>query len=143
MSTIFSIFGDPVKIVSDNGPPFDSNDYVEFCTNRDIIVLYSPEYHPESNGFGERSVQIAKGSIKKLALDAKKSANMPDNEFLSPAECEKIVTKFLTSYRNIPTTTTLVPPSQMLLSFQPRTIPYSVSTFTQNINKSSIQSPIS
>ena len=121
LETVFSIFGDPAKIVSDNGPPFDAIDYVDFCTSRDIIVLYSPEYHPESNGYGERSVFIAKGSVGKLALDARKASNIPENEFLSTAECDKIVTKFLFTYRNTPTTTTLVSPNQMLLSYQPRT----------------------
>ncbi|XP_052126586.1 uncharacterized protein K02A2.6-like [Frankliniella occidentalis] len=69
LSTIFAIWGDPQTLVSDNGPPFDSFDLIDFCTARDIILTHSPAYHPESNGYAERSVQIAKKSIEKMFLE--------------------------------------------------------------------------
>ncbi|KAK3920898.1 hypothetical protein KUF71_010135 [Frankliniella fusca] len=65
LSTIFSIWGDPSSLVSDNGPPFDSVEFVDFLTSRDIVLIHSPAYHPESNGYAERSVQIAKKSLEK------------------------------------------------------------------------------
>ncbi|XP_034244764.1 uncharacterized protein K02A2.6-like [Thrips palmi] len=114
LTTVFSIFGDPMSIISDNGPPFDSVEYVDFCTSRDIVVCHSPPYHPESNGFAERAVQIAKKSLEKLLLDSHN--NTPDDN-----TCDLIVNKFLTSYRNTPTTTTLKAPNEVLLSFKPVT----------------------
>lgn len=46
----FSVFGLPAELVSDNGPPFSSNDFVMFCQANGIKPIKSPPYHPQSNG---------------------------------------------------------------------------------------------
>ncbi|XP_059053689.1 uncharacterized protein K02A2.6-like [Achroia grisella] len=58
MYDIFAVMGLPCQIVSDNGPPFDSKEFIDFCTSLNIKVTKSPPYHPESNGLAERNVQI-------------------------------------------------------------------------------------
>lgn len=60
----FSIFGLPSSLVSDNGPPFHSFEFLSFLKNQDIKKIPIPAYHPSSNGSAERAVQTAKSSLK-------------------------------------------------------------------------------
>jgi len=46
---IFAFWDLPQKIVSNNGPPFNSNSYKQSCTFYDIALAYSPPCHPQSN----------------------------------------------------------------------------------------------
>jgi len=62
---IFAFWGLPTKMVSDNGPPFTSDAYKQFCTKYDIQLIYSPHYHPKSNS-AERSVQTCKKALQKI-----------------------------------------------------------------------------
>lgn len=68
LDMVFRIFGDPGTIVSDNGPPFTSNEFLRYCELKEISVLKSPPYHPQSNGIAERAVQTFKIQMNKLAL---------------------------------------------------------------------------
>jgi len=65
---IFAFWGLPTKMVSDNGPPFTSDAYKEFCTKYDIQLIYSPPYHPKSNS-AERSVQTCKSLAEDLYFE--------------------------------------------------------------------------
>lgn len=62
----FSVMGLPKKLVSDNGPPFQSKEFRFFCQSNDIELVHSPPYHPEINGLAERAVQTVKVNLKKL-----------------------------------------------------------------------------
>lgn len=55
----FATMGLLKEIGNDNGPPFNSNEYVSFCSTNGIICSKSP-YHPQSNGLSERAVQSVK-----------------------------------------------------------------------------------
>lgn len=57
----------PDLIVSDNGPAFASEQYLEFLTRNGIRRMLVPPYHPASNGAAERVVQTVKNKLKKSA----------------------------------------------------------------------------
>lgn len=53
LKEIFSGIGIPVELVSDNGSPFNSAEFVKFCQANGIRPVKSPPYHPQSNGLVE------------------------------------------------------------------------------------------
>lgn len=63
----FAVHGLPVKVVSDNGPPFNSADFKECLQHRGISHVTSSPYHPKSNGMAERAVQEAKKLMNKCS----------------------------------------------------------------------------
>jgi len=110
---LFAIFGLPKIMVSDNGPPFDSDEYAQFGTKMDIQILHSPVYHPESNGLAEKSVSVAKRALKKMLM---LEPNTAQSDF------QTIITRFLFHYRNTPSSVNLKTPCEMLFAFRPRTL---------------------
>ncbi|XP_063357876.1 uncharacterized protein K02A2.6-like [Cydia amplana] len=57
---IFSRYGLPCTIVSDNDVKICSSEFNAFCKNNGILYLTSPIYHPSSNGQAENSVKSCK-----------------------------------------------------------------------------------
>lgn len=105
---IFAYFGLPKTIVSDNGPPFGSKEFLKFCSNNSITCLKSPPYHPQSNGWAECGVRTVKQSLRKMLLESKKNANM-----------QLLLSRFLIKYRNTPVTTTGLTPNERIFCFRP------------------------
>ena len=105
-----SIFGLPVEIVADNGPPFTSFEFIDFCTTNNIVLTHSPPYHPESNGLAERWVQTAKKALRK--------------ELLVPSHLSirHRLSNFLFANRNTPCTVTGLTPAQLVLKQNPRSL---------------------
>lgn len=104
----------PVEIVSDNGPPFNSVEFTNFCLANGIKPVKSPPYHPQSNGIAERGVQTVKKALEKslfLERGSEISKKMLINRLLN----------FLFIYRNTPSTVTGISPAQCLFKFRPRT----------------------
>ncbi len=54
LSAIFSCYGNPETLVTDNGPQFTSAAFTSFLQNRGITHIHSSVYHPASNGAIER-----------------------------------------------------------------------------------------
>lgn len=108
----FSSMGIPKIVVSDNGPPFNSNLFIDFCESNGITVMKSPPYSPQSNGLAERGVQTVKNALKAFLVDPK-TQKISMNQKLA---------NFLLKYRNTPTTTTMCSPSEMIFQFKPRTL---------------------
>lgn len=104
---VFAHFGFPEQIVSDNGPPFNSEDFASFCRGQGIRHSRSSPYHPQSNGEAERFVQTFKD-----AMDASSA---------SPATCKQLAATILLRYRVTPHTTTGSSPAQLLFNRIPRT----------------------
>ena len=48
---IFSRFGCPKKLVTNNAHDFKSNSMIEFCNNYSIKLVHSTPYYPQGNGF--------------------------------------------------------------------------------------------
>ncbi|KAK9701293.1 Integrase zinc binding domain [Popillia japonica] len=65
LRSTFSYFGLPEELVSDNGPPFNGEEYKKFCKSNGITHRFSPPLHPCSNGLAERAVGTVKSTLKK------------------------------------------------------------------------------
>lgn len=57
LDTLFEKFGRPKGIKSDNGPPFSSKQYENYCKSQNIEPIFSTPLHPQQNGMAERSMQ--------------------------------------------------------------------------------------
>ena len=58
LRTLFSNFGVPESVVTDNGPQFIAAEFQEFCKLNGIRHVLIAPYHPASNGLAERGVQF-------------------------------------------------------------------------------------
>ena len=65
---MFSSYGLPEEVVSDNGPPFVSHDFSNFMKMNGIKHTLTPPYHPASNGATESSVQTLKQALRKQVV---------------------------------------------------------------------------
>lgn len=81
LKNLFSRFGIPDVIASDNGPPFTSEDFQMFCRVNGIRHILTAPYHPASNGAADNSVFNIKSAIIKTHLD-KTDADLPIDRFL-------------------------------------------------------------
>lgn len=100
---VFATHGLPLKMISDNGPPFGSQEFKQFLANLNIEQVTSSPYHARSNGMAERAVRQAKQLLQK-------SAN--SEEFY----CS------LLEWRNTPRDDVLRSPVQRLMSRHTRTL---------------------
>ncbi|XP_045535455.1 uncharacterized protein K02A2.6-like [Papilio machaon] len=99
--SVFSRFGLPSQLVTDNGPPFFSQDFKVFCENNCIKHTTSAPYRPQANGAAENAVKTIKKAIKKALHEGK--------------DVNTALTKFLFKYRNCEHATTGVSPAVALL----------------------------
>ena len=60
---LFSTFGLPEQLVSDNGPQFVSSKFAQFLKNNGEKHIKSAPYHPSTNGIAERFVQSFKKAM--------------------------------------------------------------------------------
>ena len=63
--------GSPTTLVSENGPQFTSKLFAEKMKLWNIKHIFSPPYHPASNGAAERGVQLVKDRLKKMNVSSK------------------------------------------------------------------------
>ena len=63
LRTVFTRFGIPKLLVSDNALEFTSADLVTWLNNQGTEKRESPPYFPKANGLAERSVQIVKKAL--------------------------------------------------------------------------------
>ena len=89
LESVFSRFGYPETIVSDNGTQFCSKEFNEMCQLNGIKHIRTAPYHPMSNGRAERFVDTLKRGLKKIK---------GEGESVS----EQILNKFLFAYRSTP-----------------------------------------
>lgn len=69
LSAIFSRFGVPKVLVTDNAAEFTSRELNHFCTVNGVVKMESPPHHQQSNGAAERGVQSIKNGMKAWRLD--------------------------------------------------------------------------
>ena len=91
---IFSEHGIPQRVVTDNGPQYDSETYRKFAKEWCFVHVTSSPHYPKSTGFIERTVKTVKMTLKKakpskldpyLALLCIRTTPV-DNVLPSPAE---------------------------------------------------------
>ncbi|XP_055331222.1 uncharacterized protein K02A2.6-like [Paramacrobiotus metropolitanus] len=99
--TMFSRYGVCNEVVSDNGTPFTSQQFVDFCSKYGIKHTRTPPGHPQSNGQAERYVQTVKDGVAKLMADGHA---LPD-----------ALRQFLWRYRSAPHATTEQSPPELFI----------------------------
>ena len=104
---IFSRYGLPEIMVSDNGPQFIASEFQQFCRKNGIMHRTSAAYKPSTNGQAERVVQILMSAIAQARV-TKQDVNV-------------VLARSLLVYRNTPHTTTGEAPSVLLMGRKLRT----------------------
>ena len=105
---VFSVFGLPEQIVSDNGPQFISSEFSTFCKKNGIKHIRSAPYHPSTNGAIERFVQTFKRALKSGRKEGRQTF--------------QIISNFLLKYRSTPHSVTGVSPCSLMLKREVRTV---------------------
>ncbi|XP_018348209.1 PREDICTED: uncharacterized protein K02A2.6-like [Trachymyrmex septentrionalis] len=98
---IFSRFGLPNVVVSDNGPTFTSQLFQQFLRTYGITHKTSAPFHPASNGQAERYVQTIKRALQK----------MPTGKNLHSS-----LQTILFQYRTMPHAVTGIPPAELVFN---------------------------
>eukprot|EP00253_Pinus_taeda_P033529 PITA_33529 len=70
---IFTSFGCPYKLVTDNAAAFRAKELVDMCDSMGIKLVHSTSYYPQGNGLAESSNKSLIRIIKKLLEDNKKN----------------------------------------------------------------------
>lgn len=111
LESVFGLFGYPKCLVSDNGPPFSSWEFKSYLNAHGIKKIFSPPYHPQSNGIIERAVQTVKSVLRKFIEDSQ-------NQF----QMDEALNKFLRNYRHLPSTEDRIIPAERIFNYQQRNI---------------------
>ena len=96
---LFSTFGLPDKIVSNNGSVFTRREFADFMASNGISHVKVAPYHLSSNGLAERAVQIFKRNKERQTTGTLKTK----------------LARFLFNYRTTPHSTTTTSPAQLLM----------------------------
>ncbi|XP_054713679.1 uncharacterized protein K02A2.6-like [Uloborus diversus] len=112
---IFACFELPHTLVSDNGPPFYSEEFRQFTANNGVKHIPTPPYHPQSNGAAENLWKTVKSWIVKAVTS--KCERQSNNKF----SVQDIIHKSLFDYRNTPHTTTGEAPAKLMFGRALRT----------------------
>ena len=64
--SVFTQFGLPETVASDNGSCFVSEEFQQFLKCNGMKQVNSTPYHPSSNGLTERAMQIVKKRLRKI-----------------------------------------------------------------------------
>lgn len=99
---IFPILGFPDSITCDNGEPFISKPFLDFCSTWNIIVHHTPPLYAQANGLVER---VNRGIKKRLQISKIESeSNWQDDLLVS----------YLVMYRSSPHNTTGKSPYELM-----------------------------
>ena len=116
LDKIFSVHGIPDIIISDNGPPFNGDEYTRYTRALGIEAKFSTPYWPQGNATVERFMQPLGKALKTAQVEGR-----PWKQELN---------RFLLQYRTTPHCTTGVPPSELLFN---RTVKGKIPVITRKI----------
>ncbi|XP_050553385.1 uncharacterized protein K02A2.6 [Spodoptera frugiperda] len=100
MRGVFARFGLPSLLVTDNGPPFFSQEFKMFCNKNCMKHVTTAPYRPQGNGAAENAVKTVKKAIKRALYEGE--------------DVTTALNKFLFKYRNCQHATTGVSPAVAL-----------------------------
>ncbi|XP_076301806.1 uncharacterized protein LOC143219883 [Lasioglossum baleicum] len=104
---IFSCFGLPNHLVTDNGRQYTSNDFALFMKENGVKHTFSAPHHPATNGAAENFVGIFKDKVNKMIKSGKR--------------LEEAVSRFLFDYRSTEHCSTGRSPAFMMFKREIRT----------------------
>lgn len=107
LRSVFSQKGNPLEIVTDNGPQFLSTEFKLFLQERDVKHIRTSIYHPEGNGAVERWNKVLKETI----LTAERER----------APWTSFIADFVQTYRATPHATTGISPFELMFGRKMRT----------------------
>ena len=96
----FGIFGQPLKVTTDNGPPFSSIEFREFLKSQGVQHHRTTPLYPQANGATERCNQGINKAIRAAITQG--------------TDWTAAVVAYLAAYRRTPHTSTGVPPADLL-----------------------------
>ncbi|XP_055614289.1 uncharacterized protein K02A2.6-like [Uranotaenia lowii] len=67
LETIFEREGFPANIRTDNGPPFNGNEYKSYCLERGIKTIYTTPLFPQQNGLVEGYMKVINKAMSSAA----------------------------------------------------------------------------
>ena len=108
LDALFTIWGLPKTLVSDNGPQFASADFANWCRSNGIVHMTSAPFHLPSNGEAERLVGVFKKAMQHSVVE-------------EGQEKDQVARAFLREYRSTPHSTTGRTPAELMLGRQFRT----------------------
>lgn len=106
LRSLFSRYGLPLQLVTDNGPQFRSEEFDHFLNANGVKHVRVAPYHAASNGAAERMVQ----SFKRSLQASKENADI-----------QQSVSRFLLAYRSTKHATTGCTPAKLFLGHELRT----------------------
>ena len=104
---MFTDYGLPKQLVTDNGRQFASADFQKFLKSTGIKHSFSPSYHPATNGAAENFVNTFKNKVKTIVKGREK--------------LDDAINLFLFDYRSIKHCTTGESPANLLFKTELRT----------------------
>lgn len=109
---VFSCFGLPELVCSDNGRTFVASETELFFSKNGIKHVTIPPYNSQSNGAAENAVKTFKNKIS-AALNDQRNSN---------TDIDTIIARFLLNYRTTPHCITKVSPAELMLGRKLRTL---------------------
>ena len=71
LTQLFSQYGNPKSLTTDNGPPFSSEVFAQFMSTQRVEHITSSPHYPKSNGFIERQVKTMKTALATATTSGK------------------------------------------------------------------------
>ena len=102
LDKIFAVHGIPSVIKSDNGPPFNGDEYKKYLEVLEVKPEFATPYWPQGNAEAEWFIQPLGKSLKTAHIQGR--------------PWQKELSRFLLQYRTAPHTTTGVAPSELLFN---------------------------
>ena len=115
---VFSIYGIPDTVVSDNGPPFQSHQVRDFMRQNGIQHRRITPLWPQENAEAERFMK----PLTKIC----------QTSYIGKTEWKIQIYRFLFAYRSTPHCTTKIPPAELMFNCKIR---YSIPSFDYNIQE--------